>query len=224
MKKFVTILFLCLAAVSIGGATGHAGAPKELTWENLIPTGDEIEIPYQNLSVDQQVEIEMLATIRAKTAAGVINEVHPLFEDGREIEFKLRKDGIDVDGMIARVQEMQAKVAERNRSLVHELDGETVRLPGYVLPLEFEGAAVKEFLLVPFVGACIHVPPPPINQTVVVKLSQSYAATELYEPVWVTGRMAVKETSRELSLVDGSANIDAGYTIQGSQVEPYKQN
>ncbi len=211
-------LFLLMVAA---GPLSAAETPKVLTWEGLIPQGPPIDNPYQYLPIDQQVELEMLATIRSQVAAGLMNEVHPMFEDAREIEFKLRQEGIDVDRMVGLVRQMQAEVAARNSELAHDLDGQLVRLPGYVLPLEFEGASVKEFLLVPYVGACIHVPPPPINQTVVVHLNQSYAAKELYEPVWVTGRMTVKRSKRALTLVDGDADVEAGYTIQGTRVEPY---
>jgi hypothetical protein len=213
---------LLLAVIAMPGWA--MGAPKVLTWESLVPAAPPIESPYQKLPVDLQVELEMLATIRAQVAAGIINEVHPIYEDGREIEHKLRQDGIDVDVLVDQVLQTQAEIAERNKQLVHELDGEEVRLPGYILPLEFEGTSVKEFLLVPYVGACIHVPPPPINQTVVVLLNQSYASDGIYEPVWVTGRMAVKQTARALSLVDGTSDVNAGYTIRASRVEPYKEN
>lgn len=221
-RLFHLISSLCLLLV-VAAPLSAAETPKVLTWEGLIPQGPPVDNPYQYLPIDQQVELEMLATIRAQVAAGLMNEVHPMFEDAREIEFKLRQEGIDVDRMVGLVQKMQAEVAARNSELAHDLDGQLVRLPGYVLPLEFEGTSVKEFLLVPYVGACIHVPPPPINQTVVVHLNQSYAAKELYEPVWVTGRMTVKRSKRALTLVDGDADVEAGYTIQGTRVEPYTE-
>lgn len=218
--RLISPLFLLLI---LAGPLSAEETPKVLTWEDLIPEGPPIDNPYQYLPIDQQVELEMLAAIRAQVAAGLMNEVHPMFEDAREIEFKLRQEGIDVDRMVGLVQKMQAEVAARNVELAHDLEGQLVRLPGYILPLEFEGTSVKEFLLVPYVGACIHVPPPPINQTVVVHLNQSYATKELYEPVWVTGRMTVKRSKRALTLVDGDADVETGYTIQGTQVEPYTE-
>ena len=75
----------------------------------------------------------------------------------------------------------------------------------------------------PYVGACIHVPPPPINQIVIVRLTQSFRAKELYEPVWVTGKMTVKQSTRTLSLVDGKDDVTAGYSMQGTLVEPYRE-
>ena len=50
-----------------------------------------------------------------------------------------------------------------------ELNGCEVRLPGYLVPLEGQAGEWKEFLLVPYFGACIHSPPPPANQIVHVK-------------------------------------------------------
>ena len=106
------------------------------------------------------------------------------------------------------------KREEIQTTLVEELNGKQVRIPGYLLPLEVSGFKVTEFLLVPYVGACIHVPPPPPNQIVYVKVLQNggYKNKELYEPVWVTGKMKVTSMVKELYLADGSAGVDIGYS------------
>jgi uncharacterized protein len=98
-----------------------------------------------------------------------------------------------------------------------------VRLPGYLLPLEFSGKLVSEFLLVPWVGACIHTPPPPPNQIVHVKADKPFEFGGLFSPVWVTGRMAAAATKKALYLIDGSSDIDIGYSLSASEVEAYKQ-
>ena len=103
--------------------------------------------------------------------------------------------------------------AVRSAPVVGELDGENVRLPGFVVPLDFEGTEISEFLLVPYFGACIHVPPPPPNQIVYVKTVAAYPLQELFDPVWVTG---VLSTQAHLNDVG-----DAGYTIQATIIEPY---
>ena len=77
--------------------------------------------------------------------------------------------------------------AVRSAPVVVELDGQQVRLPGFMVPIDFEGAETSEFLLVPYFGACIHVPPPPSNQIVYVKTVAGYPMKELFDPVWVTG-------------------------------------
>ena len=103
--------------------------------------------------------------------------------------------------------------AVRSAPVVRELDGQKVRLPGFVVPLDFEGTETSEFLLVPYFGACIHVPPPPSNQIVYVTTVAGYPLQELFDPVWVTG-----EIRTEAHLNDVGA---AGYTLQATIIEPY---
>ena len=71
--------------------------------------------------------------------------------------------------------------------LVTDWVGDRVRLPGYVVPLDFEGTRVTGFLLVPYMGACIHVPPPPPNQIVYVRTKEPIEIDEIFEAVYATG-------------------------------------
>ena len=103
--------------------------------------------------------------------------------------------------------------AVRSAPVVPELDGRKVRLPGFVVPLDFEGTETSEFLLVPYFGACIHVPPPPSNQIVYVKTVAGYPLQELFDPVWVTGEIRTDAHLNEVG--------DAGYTLQATIIEPY---
>lgn len=82
---------------------------------------------------------------------------------------------------------------------VDALDGQVIRLPGYVVPLELSAdGKVKDFLLVPYVGACIHVPPPPPNQIVHVQAPQAETYGHMWQPVWVTGVMRNQRTLNTL--------------------------
>ena len=103
--------------------------------------------------------------------------------------------------------------AVRSAPVVGTLDGQRVRLPGFVVPLDFEGMETSEFLLVPYFGACIHVPPPPSNQIVYVKTVAGYPLKELFDPVWVTGEIRTEAHLNEVG--------DAGYTMQATIIEPY---
>ncbi|MDX1414436.1 MAG: DUF3299 domain-containing protein [Candidatus Promineifilaceae bacterium] len=107
--------------------------------------------------------------------------------------------------------------AEFNNAPVNEtMDGTLVRLPGFIAPLEYTDDLITEFLLVPYFGACIHVPPPPANQTVLVKLSagQGIKFEESWEPYWVMGKLTAEGASTELA--------EAGYFIENAQFELYK--
>ncbi len=101
-----------------------------------------------------------------------------------------------------------------------DLHGQLVRIGGFTLPLEMDGEKSVEFLLVPFVGACIHVPPPPPIQIIYVKFPEGYKSRALYDAVWVTGRMATKNGKYDLDFVDGEEEIQVGYSLNAAAVEP----
>lgn len=99
--------------------------------------------------------------------------------------------------------------------VVEALDGQRVQLPGYVVPLEIDAAGlVREFLLVPYFGACIHVPPPPSNQIVHVRSEQGLPLDDLWQPFWIEGELRVEASSSELA--------EAGYRIQAQRIRPYE--
>ncbi|MBJ9977461.1 DUF3299 domain-containing protein [Pseudomonas sp. S75] len=99
--------------------------------------------------------------------------------------------------------------------VVKALDGQQVKLPGYIVPLEVsEEGRTTEFLLVPYYGACIHVPPPPSNQIVHVFSEMGVRVEDLYQPYWIEGRMQVKSTSSELA--------EAGYQLDAEKIYPYE--
>jgi uncharacterized protein len=101
--------------------------------------------------------------------------------------------------------------AGRPPRVVPELNGKLVKLGGYIVPLDFEATRIKEFLLVPFVGACIHVPPPPANQIVYVKSEKGVDITGSFDPVSVTGTITTESAATGLA--------DAGYSIDADAVE-----
>ncbi|KPG81882.1 MULTISPECIES: DUF3299 domain-containing protein [Pseudomonas] len=108
-----------------------------------------------------------------------------------------------------------AKQDMPNAPVVKSLDGQNIRLPGYIVPLEVsEEGRTTDFLLVPYFGACIHVPPPPSNQIVHVKSELGVKLDELYQPYWVEGPLQVKASSSELA--------DAGYQMEAEKIYAYE--
>jgi hypothetical protein len=215
MKKY--ILTSLIAACTLLNLPVLAQQTRQLTWDDLVPAHLLAGDPLEKLSPDQKDMvywvINMLQTLPKR---GPQTE-----EDYKQIDElmpSLRKAGIDI-------VKIQAKIKEIQTSIVKELDGQLIRMPGYLLPLEVSSAKVTEFLLVPYVGACIHVPPPPPNQIIYVKAAQDngYESKKIFEPVWVTGIISVKSMSKELYLVDGSSGIDIGYGMQANKIEPYKE-
>ncbi len=92
-------------------------------------------------------------------------------------------------------------------------NGMTVRLAGFVVPVEYDGTGVSAFILVPYVGACVHVPPPPANQLVFVTTETPYDSGGLFEPVNVVGMFGTTSITTELATV--------GYALSADRIEPY---
>ena len=97
--------------------------------------------------------------------------------------------------------------------LVERMAGARVRIPGFVVPLETSGEQIREFLLVPYFGACVHVPPPPANQLIHVIPDKPVPGGWNMLPVWVNGVMAVGRIDSDMGT--------AGYQLRAVKVEEY---
>ena len=126
----------------------------------------------------------------------------------------------ELDDADPRADEFMKELKEvwKAAPIVESMEGRYVKMPGFVVPLEAEGDKVTEFFLVPYFGACIHVPPPPANQMIYVAMQKGESVKvsgEMFEAVWVTGNLSIKRTSNELG--------DAGYMLYATAIEPYKE-
>ena len=114
------------------------------------------------------------------------------------------------------ILQQQAQAMFDAAPTVDKLNGETVKIPGYVLPLEFDNATkVTEFLLVPYYGACIHTPPPPANQMIHAKLESPFILEEMFTAVWISGKI---EAIRSENLY-----AESGYSMAVSDIELYEE-
>ena len=93
-------------------------------------------------------------------------------------------------------------------------NGQIVRLPGFIVPIDISGDGVRAFILVPYVGACVHVPPPPANQLVFVTTEKPYESSGLYEAVNVTGMFGASATVTQLAQI--------GYALSADRIEPFQ--
>ncbi len=93
------------------------------------------------------------------------------------------------------------------------LDGAYIKMPGFIIPIELSTDGVTSFVLVPYVGACLHTPPPPPNQLVFVTTRTPWPSQDLWEAVWVTGQM-----QHEIQTTDVA---ETGYTLNAEQMEVY---
>ena len=214
MKRYIqTLIIIC----TLFYLPALAQQVRQLSWEDLVPAELLADDPLADLTQKQlDLVVWVVNTLNSLPPRGTDTE--DLYREIDAAVPQLKEAGIDIN-------ELMAKIKQIRTSIVEELNGQRVRIPGYLLPLEVSAAKVTEFLLVPYIGACIHVPPPPPNQIIYVKLDQNngYKNKKLYQPVWVTGVIAVKSMVKDLYLVDGSAGVDIGYSMQANRIEPYKK-
>ena len=163
-------------------------APLELKWVQLMPPRGEAPLkkpkPFFSGALPRT----------ADTAAPQDATPLPQIKEGTWLSMKRRQPGGD-----------------RPPRVVEALNGKRVSMGGYMVPLDFDATSVKEFLLVPYVGACVHVPPPPVNQIVYVKTDTGLEIDQLFDPVTVVGTMKTETAFTGLA--------DAGYSIDAESVE-----
>lgn len=195
-----------------------ARAVEILKWEDLAPPWDKTKNPLTQL--DQQQTDDLYAIIYGPNFGDSSGERNA---DEQKAYDRLKASSVDPAEILDKIEQLREESDIHDRTLVPELNGRVIKLPGYVLPLDFDGSLVKSFLLVPYVGACIHAPPPPPNQIVYVKLEHGFKSPEVFAPVWVTGNISTGTKTTSLTLVDGSTDVNFGYSLQATKVELFEE-
>ena len=210
-------LLVCSLLLSgCGEDQQQALSPAELAVE---PGQGEV-VPVEEVASDKLPDLEAMQQAAPASATGVVNELEwddLIPKDFRPDDLLAAYNADELSDDDPRAAELMAKLKEmwKLAPVVKELDGQTIKLPGFVVPLEGDGQVVSSFLLVPYYGACIHVPPPPVNQTVYVRAdANSVKIREMFETVWVTGKLSVQSARSDLG--------DAGYTLSDAKVEAYQ--
>lgn len=180
------VLTLGLQASAMRVARAAETAPRSLTWAQLLPPAPAV----------QPKNLKSFLAGRPKQAT----TDHAAVPEGR---------------WLSPGAQSAANPGSGPPGIVQALDGERIKIGGYVVPLDFDATTVKEFLLVPFVGACIHVPPPPPNQIVYVKSDKGIEVTGSFAPVWVTGKLRTEAAFTGLA--------EAGYSLNAESVESRTQ-
>lgn len=222
MTKHLKLAIFALITGLVLNLSAFAAEPKEITWDDLIPPEAEFDDPFTKLDEDTLFELSLVAQIRDRLADGLKVDEETMANYNQRVE-DLEEQGVDIDGLIGMRDEVAKERIAKTFLANEELDGKPVRIPGYLLPLEFDGEKVIEFFLVPYIGACIHVPPPPANQIVHVRTDEGYTTDGgLFTPVWVNGTMKTEQSKSNLSYVDGTADIPSSYAMDATSVELYE--
>ncbi|MEY3251215.1 MAG: hypothetical protein RL227_188 [Pseudomonadota bacterium] len=133
------------------------------------------------------------------------------FKDFKDLNFQLLDDGDPRATALLKKMRAVWDSAPTNPKLV----GQVVRIPGFVVPLEDTNDGLKEFLLVPYFGACIHSPPPPANQIIHVLPKTPAKGFKSMDTVWISGRLTTPRTDSYMGV--------SGYRIEADAVTRYEE-
>lgn len=201
-------------------STGEDGdGTRPLSWRDLLPPVRTPDSAFAHLPAE--LKEDMRTHVRWVTAPPAKRQ-EPGFAEAQALaRERLEKNGVDVDDLMDRRRKI---ILQSNRGALEpneEIPGQTVRIPGYLLPLEIDGTRATSFLLVPTAGACVHTPTPPANQIVHVDFPDGYEITSLFEAVWVVGSLASETTDSLVTYSDGRSNVKANYALAAQKVESF---
>lgn len=91
--------------------------------------------------------------------------------------------------------------------------GSEITMKGFMMPLDYDSKAVVEFLFMPYVPSCMHVPPPPPNQLVFVKMKKGTTIQPSFYPIEITGKI----------MLDNNKDLESSYKMEGLKIKELKQ-
>lgn len=202
------IYFVFLMAI-----TNLAYATEVITWDTLRA---EQQLSYQNISASDQA---LITEIYVYDLARKTRSLSPMEQNGYDQRVALaQRKGLNVRALLNE----RANKKKQENAIITELNYDDMKIAGFLVPLEMSGLTGTQFILVPTAGACIHTPPPPVNQTVLVNIPQGYELESLYTPVWVIGSIQAQSLQQSIALSDGNQTVETGYEINASEIRVYQ--
>lgn len=213
LSKVLTLVLTCV--LFLAAQMANAADPTTIEWVDLIPPEDlkilsnppksitDIphgqDFPELNTEFPSGDELDQFSnSITAAIGDAVNNSAEP------------------VASAIPSPEEQAYAAALKSTNVNEQFDQQNIRLPGFVVPVEYnDDQVITEFFLVPYFGACIHVPPPPPNQIIYVKYPQGLELSALYDPFWIEGQMKTELVENNIAL--------SAYSIDASNIKPYEE-
>lgn len=211
LKKFsFTLLTITLLAIAFNALGNTSKAEKTQSSSSKqsqasINKTASIKPTFDTLEWDDLIPPEDLNALL--NPPSYINDIEDnTFEDNISDQIKNSLDATSND------RYQQALVS---KNIIKDMDGRSVRIPGFVVPVEFDEEVITEFFLVPYFGACIHSPPPPPNQIIYVQAEEGLKLETLYDPFWISGKLST-------TLVENFM-ATAAYSLQMASYEAYTE-
>ncbi|MCW4440398.1 DUF3299 domain-containing protein [Vibrio splendidus] len=210
------LMFCCLSFSSL------ASEIKVTYWDELVPNMELMEDPFQKLDRNQMFDMATIARFKEAQSKDGFAASDEATQEIVEVTERLRQQNVDVEALfVAREQIMKQREALGSKPNT-EVVGSKHRIPGYITPIEMDGTKVTKFFLVPSAGACIHTPPPPANQLVLIDYPQGIELVSLMTPVWVEGQLTGHQSKENVNYSDGAANVQSVYAMKADGIEQYQ--
>lgn len=218
--KYLTLIALFLLFLPVNGLAKEV---KEVDWEALQPQSSFLQKNFDILSEEDQGKVFWVSYLKDNIPAERTASSAALYDElTAELAVALpMAEALNID-IAKSLSELKLMETGINR----ELSGQHLKIAGYLLPLTSSGKEVQEFLLVPYYGACVHTPPPPLNQIIYARTQKPIPLTDdlVFKAVYLTGILHVNSAlSKEVFLGDGTSDIDIGYTMSVDLIEDYKE-
>ena len=223
-KNFNIIAAVVLTFTAVASAEDDRSI--EIQWKTLAPAeGDQYRDPFAKLTREQLQRLGFVVRIQRLIADEKISAEGDAATEAAEISRRLKKQGVDIPWLIAqheRVRDLREQQARAvTKAVAKKLNGESVTLTGYVIPLKVSEGRVTEFFLVPTIAACSHASAPPSNQVVFVSSSKGIDLNDRRTAVTVSGKVDAKQTARTIWRADGPKRITGAYVIVSEKAEVY---
>ncbi len=198
-NKFFNIKYCLFLAVLCFGVNLPVAAKdfKTIQWVDLIPQSDLdalLNPPESILAIPDGSPLDVLGDSLADSVAEAIGE----------------------SKKVPTPEEQAYYAALESKNIKAEFNEKDIRIPGFIVPLEYnDKQVITEFFLVPYFGACIHVPPPPPNQIIHVKYPKGLTLDALYDPFWIEGQLKTEIVENDLAV--------SAYALSADTIKPYEE-
>ncbi|WP_170436979.1 DUF3299 domain-containing protein [Ruegeria arenilitoris] len=208
---------LVLCAYDAAATPGTA-----LDWADLLdPSAQVFDDPYRDLSPEQFDDVLFVVRIRGRLQqeVGSAEERQKWQLLLAETEDALVSDGIDVDWLLDQREVVTERRRKAGTSGNPQFDGRTITLAGFAIPAPSDPDGRPVAYLVPERGMCSHMPPPPPNQMIRVRLNGDWAPSYFHEPVRLTGTLTIDPSVHNMMVVDGLMPMNATFQLEAERVE-----
>ena len=215
--RFVTSVFVA----AVLAATQATAEPEAIEFPDLAdPFAFAFEDPYEAMGVDMLNELKVLVQLDQKLSGSDLDEqTRPRLEARRTAaQEKLEANGHNVDVLLEQRWDVARKRQTARMATNPIFDGVEVSISGYIIPGPQAADGSGFGYLVPQVGMCSHLPPPPPNQLVRVRLRADQQVGSLYTPVRVSGLLRAEPGDETIFILDGEARMLSGWTLEADTV------